>query len=220
MTVHLDEYGITYVSAPKCGSSTLKNWFFEVENGFRFRSFVANGRRRYIHGAAYPAQPFKQLDKLRAGRNWCFAIVRDPVARLLSHWRNQVVQARVLDGVALTDRDRDAGLTAEPGFKDFLRNLDRYRELSQNVRHHTQKLVHFLGRDAGFYDALYDISDLPRAVEELTRRITGAPVLQSTNVTGSATLLSEVDQEDRRLIRERYAADYDLFGGVFQPVPA
>jgi hypothetical protein len=58
MGCHLDRYGLSYFPVPKCACSSLKAFFFELENGRPFQNYRANGKVIHIHHV-YRTLPFE-----------------------------------------------------------------------------------------------------------------------------------------------------------------
>ncbi|MEM9811991.1 MAG: sulfotransferase family 2 domain-containing protein [Pseudomonadota bacterium] len=220
MGVHLYAHKLSYFSVPKCACTSLKTFFFEVENGEPFRPFRANGKLRHIHNAAYGSKPFEREAHPEMADHWKAAIVRDPVDRVVSAYANRVLGHRCLAGIALTEEDREKGLTECPDLPTFARHLWRYRKLSRDVEHHVAALTHFLGRDASYYDALYPMSGVGQFVEDVAARIGPVPALQRMQTSGGQKVGRE--QLGPRVIAKierMYAADYETYGHVFAARP-
>jgi hypothetical protein len=49
MTVILGKHKLSYILVPKVACTSLKAFFFEVENGLPFRDFRTSGRPWWIH---------------------------------------------------------------------------------------------------------------------------------------------------------------------------
>jgi hypothetical protein len=183
MGCHLDRYGLSYFPVPKCACSSLKAFFFELENGRPFQNYRANGKVIHIHHV-YRTLPF-ETTRHRAGANdWKIAVVRDPVARLLSCYSNRVLHHRELDGIDLSIRDRIAGLVRRPDIGTFVDLLPRYRELSPSMHHHSAPHVEFLGLDPAYFDRVYRIDQLDTLVADVAGRVGTAPALQRLQMGG------------------------------------
>jgi len=220
MGVHLYRHGISYFSVPKCACTSLKNFFFEVENGYPFRGFVANGRQRHIHNAAYPSRPFEREAHAEMEGHWKTAVIRDPVSRILSCWANRVVGFRCLADIDIPEADREAGVVPDPDLATFIGFFWRYRRLSPEIHHHALPMTHFLGTDPSYYDALFTIAEVDGLVSAVRERVGAVPELPRMQTSG---VRPDRDALTPRLIEkiERiYASDYEAFGRFFGARPA
>lgn len=212
MSVFLWDHRLTYVSLPKAACTSLKHMFFEIENGFAFRAFQANGRAQHIHNAAYPSRPFARLPHGRIAGHLRLAVLRDPVSRFLSGYSNRVLHHRELAPERIAPEHRRQGASPDPDLAEFLDKLEIYRAASPSIRHHTEPMVGFLGPDPGYYGGLYDISrleDFRRRLEE----VLGRPVEIPHRQTGGPKLGPEALSAAQRQRLERiYAEDYRLYG--------
>jgi hypothetical protein len=215
MSVHLYEHKLSYFSVPKCASSSLKHFFFEIENGFPFRAFVANGKHNFIHATAYPAKRFEKVVHPEMADHWKMAVIRDPIDRVVSCYRNRIIYHQALSKIEISDEDRASGVTHDPDLATFVRHLGRYRALSRQVGHHTTPLTFFLGGEAAYFDALYTFNDLDRLVEDVRERVGRAPELARHQTGGPAMDRSDLTQADIRHIEDFYQDDYQAFGQAF-----
>ncbi|TDL75024.1 hypothetical protein E2L08_15595 [Palleronia sediminis] len=214
MGVHIDKFGLSYFSVPKVACSSLKHFLFQIENGFAFRNFWANGKYYTIHNVCYSSRPFEKEKALVGKDKFTFAVVRDPVSRFISAYRDKVAGRCIAPARDLTDRDRDNGMVPEPDLGTFVANLERYRDLSPEVRRHTEPMTFYLGTDPAFFDRIYGMRELDEVVEDVRQRVGGTvPALPHRNAStppeGGAQDLS--DRQDAA-VRNYYAEDYRIFG--------
>ena len=211
MSVFLYEAGISYYPVPKCGSSSVKGLLFDIENGFNYRDYIANGRRFGIH-SVYPTMSFEQSSRMDRPDHYRFAIIRDPVDRLLSAFSNRVL-GRVT-GVEDSSPSRSLSLGADSEFflARFIDELEAYREQSREITHHTDPLVHFLGDDPKYFAELYLISDLGRLEHDLSDRL-DRPVSSAKKNRSVARLSRDMlTKAQITQIEDLYARDYEVFG--------
>ncbi|PRY24138.1 sulfotransferase family protein [Aliiruegeria haliotis] len=212
MSVHLYKQGFSYLDAPKCGSTSLKHFFFEIENGFEFRRFHANGRARNIHNAVYPARDFASQPHRRIAAHTRVAVVRDPVGRLLSCYGNRVLGGGDLDSLDLTGSQRARGMTERPDLATFVRFLPDYRALSPSVAHHSQPLSHFLGTDPDYYSRVFGMGDLDELVSMVAERVGDVPNLGRMTRNRFRSHVHDLTEDVRTAIEVHYAEDIQLFG--------
>lgn len=211
MTVILGKHKLSYIPVPKVACTSLKAFFFEVENAFAFRDFRTSGRPWWIH-YFYPTIPFSDQDLAQMEGHTRLAVVRDPVRRLLSCYSNRVLHHKELSqknaGTALAAAD----LPCDPDLSTFVRRLPDYCAAIATIRHHASPMVDYLGRDPKFYTHLYRIeatNDLQAEVQRLTgstaelkRLQTGGPKISTDKLT----------PQEVTLLKNFYAEDYALYG--------
>ncbi|MBT0959205.1 sulfotransferase family 2 domain-containing protein [Alphaproteobacteria bacterium KMM 3653] len=216
MPVHLWKQKVSYVSVPKCACSSVKHLFFEIENGYAFRNMTVNGERFTVHGL-YESVPFEALDLPRIADHHIYAVVRHPVDRIVSCYRDKVARRNTMDRPGVLARLKAANLNPAPDLETFVRNLEGYRAASPMIRRHSHKLSFFLGTDPARYAGLYDISQLEDMASDVLAR-TGAEVpLQHRNRTTGTSVDEPVSASVRALIEEDFASDLDIFGSSICP---
>ena len=203
------------MSAPKVACTSLKHMFFEIENGFRFRRFHANGALQHIHNAAYPGYDFNALPHERIAGHVRLTVVRDPVRRFLSCYGNRVRHHRDLAPERIRPKFRDRGATPDPSLEEFADKLELYREASGLIRRHTLPLVDILGRDPSYYEGVYSIGALD-AFRRRVVEITGCDVeLQHRQTAGPKMAPDDLSTAARHRIEGFYAEDYAVYADHF-----
>lgn len=212
MTVHLPRHKLSYFSVPKVACTSLKLFFFELENGFRFRRFQLNGRTYRVHGFAQSLQLAKTRDGAEGHTR--LTVVRDPWRRILSCYTSKILKNNQLRESDFTPRQKRRGLVVNPTLDQFVEDLDAYRKASFEVRHHTQPLSHFLGRDPAFYDEIYTLGTIPQMIERVAGIAGEVPQLAHKNPSASFGEAIPQDMLDRNKARieERFAEDLTLYG--------
>lgn len=214
MSVILDQHRLAYFSVPKIACTSIKQFFFEVENGFPFRRFRMSGRGFNIH-LCYPGCRFDAWDMARIEGYLKIAVLRDPVQRALSCYSNRVLFHNELDHLELSAEDQKAGLTQRPDLDRFFTHFDRYRALSDSIRHHSNPMSVQLGDDPGFFDHLFAISDLDRFVQLVRDRVGQAPELGRFQTGGPKFTPDDLSPRHRAALRAFYDEDYRAFSDWF-----
>jgi hypothetical protein len=222
MTVLIDKYRLCYVSAPKVACTSVKTAMFGLENDRPFEPFHANGILRHIHDPAlYPARAFTDL-RTDAVRDYLrITLVRDPLRRFLSCYANRVVHYRELSASALPPGRLGPDLPPDPDLHTFIDLLDDYRAISPSIRLHTQPLHFFLGPQSGFYDCIFDISDIA-AFDGVVARHCSRPFRSPHLQTGGPKLdPGDLTPDQTANLQQRYQQDWDIYGQYFRsPLPA
>ena len=213
MTVHLFAYKLSYFAVPKVACTSIKTALFEVENGFAFRNFRTNGLDRYIHNA-YPTRGIEAYMTLPIGNHVKLALVRDPIDRIISCYNNRVKEFGELSTKNLGTVALNAGVPADPGPEVFIKYLDEYCKYSESIRHHTDSMTLFLGKDKSFFTEIFSFSDIEKFAETCTKIVGHTVTLPKLQVGRPGICKNDLTPESLRSLRARYQEDYDLFGDL------
>jgi hypothetical protein len=207
MPVVLDAYNLAYFPLPKAANTSLKLALYELESGQPYGQDPVLPRNIH-HYAPWRTETFQDADRIAQAGRVRFAVVRDPIERLLSAYVHRVLMRDTLSEQQMAKRGVDPGLPAEPDLHTFVDNLEQYQRLSRGVRHHTVSLVDFLGADPGFYDRLFrfdDMAGLQLWLAELTGREIAIPHRMASDRRHGRDELT-AGQIER--LRDFYADDY------------
>ncbi len=238
--VFLSEHDLLFLMVTKTASTSIKHFFYQVENGFPFKTFKAGGTRFHIHDL-YGACAFDNVPKKLKMASNRYALVRDPLARLLSCYENKILEQ---DRLSSIDPDilKQKNLKPQPSLKEFVEHLSEYNEVSYAIWEHSLPLVYFLGEDASWFTRVFDFSEIKEMGMTL-KRITDAKhnfphKLPNTERTNKDILLEivkhikgtpkphkrkewcvpsdQITPEIIAKVREIYAKDYEVFGHIFK----
>lgn len=148
-----------YFPLPKAANTSLKLALYELKFGHPYGQ-DPDLPRNIHHYVPWRTEPFAAADRTDHAGRLRFAVVRDPIDRLLSAYVHRVLMRDALTPAQMAKRAIDPGLPAEPDLHTFVDNLERYQRASRGVQHHTAPLVDFLGRDPGFYARLFPVEDM------------------------------------------------------------
>lgn len=159
-----------YFDITKVGSSSLKETLWELDHGAPFKGRgvrrVVNNLRwrlaaaklmqpRNIHEQeGYRTQIFS-LSKVPEGYI-TFTLVRDPVARMKSAWKDKIHRNQFRWRAEEMDIENE-GLPLDPTFGEFIDHFHEYRAVSRPVRVHTTPYSWHLGEDVGFFDQVFTL---------------------------------------------------------------
>lgn len=215
MPVVLRRNQLAYFPVPKVACTSIKQMLYTVQHGRRFEpKILPSGEKVFIH-SLYRAIPFKRLDPAEFEGCRRIAVVRDPVRRILSAYRNRVLHLRELSVEKAGKRLAAAGLPADPDLDTFVDLFEAYREAVPTIRHHTRGQVDFLGSDPAFLDRIYRFSELETLAQDI-RALTGTDVeLPWLQKGGHRLPLPELTPAQVAKLRDFYAADYAVLGAWF-----
>ncbi|SDE97330.1 sulfotransferase family 2 domain-containing protein [Sulfitobacter delicatus] len=216
MVVNCAKHNISYFGVPKCASSSLKALLYQAEHGVEFVPYTGkNGRRVHIHNV-YPTRPFAEVGSSRLEGAWTFAMVRNPLARISSCYKNRILTGpaskRLKSGDPVAE---EMGLAANPTLDAFVSRLEDFRTFDKDVWWHTAPLVYFLGDDASFYSALFDMSELASCYEALKKHIGNLPALPHLQRRGQHLEVGSFSSKSIDKIRDTYAKDFQVYGSYF-----
>lgn len=214
MAIFLEKHGLAYFSVPKCACSTLKRLLFQLENEFPFHMYRANGRLVHIH-SVYPTHRMNQSSRKQAEGMYKFAVVRDPVSRILSCYRNRVVFRGELSRNHIQGVKRFSGLPPDPDLSTFIKHLERYRLISRPIAHHSQKLSYFLGKNPNWFDKIYDIRQTDELIQDLGNRVGNLPPIERSQIGGPKVSRADLSLQEINKIHKIYNEDYKIFGRFF-----
>ncbi|MBC6442134.1 MAG: sulfotransferase family 2 domain-containing protein, partial [Rhodobacteraceae bacterium] len=177
MAILYDNLGIAYFPVPKCASTSLKYCFYEANTGLVAKKQNLL-KKIYIKMQSFAGTNLQELEGYER-----MAVVRDPVARLKSCYREKILRRYINfennpDGRTHYLRYHDGeekklkscNLPEYPDFETFVEHLEEYRGISAKIESHSRSLSYWLGSDPLFFDAIFDFSALPELGEWLQSR--------------------------------------------------
>lgn len=211
MTVILKDLKLSYVAVPKVACTSIKTMLFEVENGFAFRPFSANGRTWWIHDL-YRSIPFTDQRQDLMADHRRLTVVRDPIQRLLSCYANRVVHHRELSRDKARKQLRNTELPFNPDLSTFVAHLAEYMQRVESIRHHALPMTEYLGADPAWYAQIYPMARLGDFVADVSA-VAGRPLALARMQTGGPKITPDALSEAETVrLRQFYAEDYALYG--------
>jgi hypothetical protein len=208
--IYLPEEQLIYIPIPKNACTSIKHALHEIEFGKRFNADLPEFSDYREHHDYYKKRPdaFTGLNVLQKQEQaFRFALVRDPVRRLLSCYRNRVIDLGDLE--SSRSKLERLGLPLRPGLNTFVKNLADYRRVNNGIEHHSRPQARFLGGSLEYLDRVYRLEEMPELIAmlrqykpdlEMRRRKTGG-----TNVT-----LADLSKEALQQVIDFYREDYEL----------
>lgn len=217
MPVALWKHGLCYFPAPKVANTSIKHALHLVRTGEPFVNHPGpDGRMRHIHHA-YGTPLFDKVEHPFFVDMLRFAVVRDPVDRIVSVWRNRV-RFHLELSAARTDPEemRRRDLPVDPDLATFVERLDDYIAVSPAIHHHAAPLVDFLGTRADYFHVIFEMGQIG-AIEGFLSAVCGMKVsLEHLQSGGPKASRAELSDALVRRIEEFYARDYEAFGRQFE----
>ncbi len=198
-----DSRKMLFIPIPKCGSTSVKNYFTQALFGKFYGETV-----HFQHAELY--RIIRPEDLTTTYRDYHkFSVIRDPISRLTSYFMHNVARgslAREATGLATFQ-----GLSTRPGPRQAQAEFQTYRQLFKDFRHHTDPINGFLGPFLGDLDMIYTMSDL----DDLRQRIAHA---YGCDIPDARAMVSKQGDELKEKCTEAfeglrgfYATDYETY---------
>lgn len=213
LVVTVDKIKVAYFPVPKAANTSMKHLLHSIKTGEGFTTIKdeATGAIRHIH-KEYKTPKFSTINPDDYQKFFRIAIVRDPVDRVVSAWRNRVMHHKELEGENIAERMASLGLRKTPTLQEFVDRLSEYRNVSKSISIHTDPLTDFLGKDEKYYNLIFNISD-SQQIEAFFSTLTGEQKkLPRKQMGGPPADRSELTGELIKKLEEIYGDDYRVFG--------
>ncbi|MCB2136828.1 MAG: sulfotransferase family 2 domain-containing protein, partial [Rhodobacteraceae bacterium] len=155
-----DKKKLLYIPIPKCGSSSVKNYFTAAIHGKTYGETV-----HFQHADLYRTVSADEIET-RYGDYFRFALVRDPIKRLVSYYIRNVV-----GGSLRREAQHQAEflkMPTRPGPRQFAFGFHQYRQMFKDFRHHTDPICGYLDPFQGKLDRIYTMAEIGELREKLS----------------------------------------------------
>ena len=228
MPIHSRTLNLYYYDMPKVACTSVKTFFHGLDTGRTLRHrpvlpLVPAGvqkRAGLMHASIHVQPGYRSCSWLRAdpppeGAE-TLTLVRDPILRLHSAWKNKANRA----SFAARGEVRDLwnmGLDPDPDFAAFIDNLDAYRLISRPARVHTYRYSYHLGPDISHFEHVFRLEEMAGFEAFLSERLGRPARIGRENATASEKRDDHIGpvQVDRLLADTK--PDYDWLGGLYDP---
>jgi len=194
---------IAYLRIPKCACTSIGNLLFQIDKGKLFKNESNQNRARGIH--AYFLNNKSYHDVSIFDDYFKFTVIRDPIKRFISGYRN-----RVLFHNALLNLVEAKHIHKVPTLNEFALNLEFYFRRNLEIEHHFAPQGFYLNGDLSFLDAIYKIenfADVEKKLSQISKR-TLTSVLSQTD--GPKIKLGDLNRRAFRKLIDFYKSDYEL----------
>ncbi|WP_372637489.1 sulfotransferase family 2 domain-containing protein [Fodinibius sp.] len=215
--IYLPEQQLIYIPIPKNACTSIKHALHEIEFGRRFDADLPAFSDYREHHDYYKKRPaaFTSVSALREQTSSTrFALVRDPVRRLISCYRNRVVDLGDLTSSRSTLKRLD--VPTEPDINTFFLHLEEYRRVNKSIEHHSRLQSAFLGGTLAYLDRVFTMGDIPELVAMLRTYKPGLK-LRQRKTGGTKITLADLSRKALRHAIDFYSPDYELLNRYFSP---
>lgn len=194
MAVRIKGTDLVYFPVPKVACTSIKEAILRHNNPVAFAALTEPdevhrryGTHRWLREQWRLLKPFMRP----------FCIVRDPIDRFVSGYRN-----RILHHNDLADET--------PDINSFALALAKHCATDSHIGHHFTPMVNFIGHNPDFFDRVFRWSELGEitnyaGLSPLERRQAGGPPMSRTDLSPEASAY----------LHDFYAVDYEVWGSHF-----
>lgn len=215
--IYIPEKKLLYIPIPKNACTSIKHAMYEIEFGRRFDPEFRDEHGYEDHHDYYKKRPgaFTSVRKLQEIENVTrFAVVRDPVERLISCYRNRVLDLGDLQSTASALQQMN--LPVEPDINTFILNLERYRKANKKIEHHSRPQHYFFGGTIQYLDRLFPLEKPDELAEMLKNYKPDLEILKRKS-GGSDVNLTDISEVALKHAVEFYHKDYELLESFYSP---
>ncbi|MEM1172050.1 MAG: tetratricopeptide repeat protein [Cyanobacteria bacterium P01_H01_bin.35] len=199
-----EELGLAYLPIPKCASTTLKHIFYSLKFNQEYSQPIEQ-----IHQFWYPHTDV--LEQLKNLDNYFkFTVIRDPVKRLLSCYKNLVLHYKIFLSKPIQGKVENAGLKQEPDINYFVENLENYFLFSDAITHHALPQNKYIGKDLGIYDLICPIENLENLRQIISQKANVEIEFPQLQTAGPKITIQDLTEKSLTKLIEFYAEDYQL----------
>ncbi|MEY8831298.1 sulfotransferase family 2 domain-containing protein [Sedimentitalea sp. XS_ASV28] len=213
MVVHIDAYKIAYMPLPKAACTSVKAGLALVDPAIDTSLETIAQNPDIVHGY-YRTRRFRPHRWQAYEGWWRFAVVRDPLKRLLSAYTDRVVKRRDLYKSPKLRR-QDATLPRDPDPDFFFRHLPEYRQAASVIKHHVLPAHLFIGLKPHRYDRVYKIEEMGELARDLAERIGQDVNLPRFNESSDKLDYADLQPDTQSCIREFLNEDYEQLDAYY-----
>jgi tetratricopeptide (TPR) repeat protein len=202
-----EELRLCYAPMPKCASSSVKAAILKLTKGIQTVNPHAFYQNPFFGTQKIDPSTFKDLYK--------FTIVRDPVDRLISYHRRNVIHDESLMKEVVSDSA--FGLPTKPTFAEFVTRLDDYCLCFNDVRHHTLPQAAYLRDFFTEFDEVFLFEHMSEFYAQLASVLkVELPVYELMKSSEEEADPSALDVSVLDRLYAFYRADYELLADHYR----
>lgn len=214
-TIHAiydDRAKFLYTPVQKVACSSIKTalveYFCQTYSGGEIKP-----RHHFVHKFFWIQPQFWMTKEILCELDlYKFCVVRDPLSRFVSGYRNRVHDYK--DLLSPKNAQSMPDLPSHPSIDEFALHLKEYCAANQAIHWHFRPQADVIG-DAGVYNKIYDLSELEKAYDDLYRECGVQLNFHKRNQSQSKISIS-MSEQAIKAVKTFFEKDYDAFGNVFR----
>ncbi|SPF77418.1 hypothetical protein ALP8811_02445 [Aliiroseovarius pelagivivens] len=187
---------VAYFDIPKCGCTSVAALLFSAQQ-------PDVQKPEDLHKHFKVAMDTDSIEHLKD--HFKFTIVRDPVKRFVSCFRNRVCHHGDLNPLV------DARIIIRlPDINEFAMRLDYFADQCVVLEHHVLPQSWFLNGDLTFVDRVYPIEEMAQIAKDVSQMVGREMDMPREQTGGPDVGLGDLSEEAFEHILNHYADDYEL----------
>lgn len=210
--VHDKRATFLYAPVPKSACTSICASiadYFRQNDEYALREVPHSIHKYFLNQPRYWIRP----TELKNLPHFKFTVVRNPIDRFISGYRNRILDNRDLFAEKLESRARH--LPELPDLDFFALHLREYCEASKKVDWHFRPQTTVICSPSG-YDRIYDIGELDTLYADIYERC-GIELTPHRRNTSRAQAPERLSQRAERALLEFYSGDFEAFGKIITP---
>lgn len=215
MSVVLSNFKIVYMPIPKAACTSVKAALASVDPDCPLTNEQIQQNSSIVH-SFYQTSRFRphRWEQFLDGSWWRFAVVRDPLKRLLSVYTDRVIGRQELRNSPRLRKRSDLLVDPDPDF--FFENLMEYIRNSSVVKHHALPSNLFIGPKPIAFDRIYKTDELNVLADDLSERLGQSIAIPRFNTSQTSLSVSDLSPKAVSVIRERLEPEYEHLSEFFE----
>lgn len=213
MPVLISSTPYLYFPVPKVACTSIKKGILQHNDPETLARHTASSAKLDVH-KIYPSYRFKPwIARIKWPRTEWICMVRDPVKRAVSGYRNRILFHRDLEKTPEAVLEK-SGLTRTPDLNEFSRDLEKYCKVSTAVNHHFALHCRYLGTQPQQFSHVFKLSEMG----DLVSLVANAGVtldIPHEQTGGPKVSVDDLSREGRAALETFYAKDYRTWGPYF-----
>lgn len=206
------EYGLCFMLIPKAANTAIKIAALSATGKFTPQELSPNGagvNHTCMCLASNPFGPITFCSTEEAKEHFCITVVRDPLARLVSYYKDKVIRARY------GQKARKLGVKQSMSFAEFVEHIAKIPDCDSDQ--HWRSMTYSLLDGGGnivpnvicHFESIGSHWQVIRGIAA-GHKLELPPTLVSVNK--SPTNAIKVDGTTKDIVLERYQLDYSMLG--------
>ena len=197
------QYQLAYFPIPKSACTSISQMLYQVINDTPFVDDGSDEALLNIHD--YFDAGFSELSLDEYKNYFKFTVVRDPIERFISAYRNRIIYHGDLDDVLASME-----LSDRPSINEFAMDLESHISRCLSVELHFQP-VHFrLGSDLSILDKVFPIEEINKVATLISKAIGRNIVLPHVQTGGPKYTVHDLSSNVLEKLIGFYQKDYEL----------